>query len=101
MAMAVGIPHELFWELTIEEVNEVLKRENEKEKSAYLRAGLIAATIVNVHRRKGARMVKPSDFIRERPKDEDYMDVATAKKVLGRWAKSVNASFAKRKGVTS
>jgi hypothetical protein len=85
--------------LTIAEVNEVLKRKHESERAAYLRAGLIAATIINVNRRKGAKMVKPSDFIRERPRDEDYMDATTAKKVMTQWAKQTNASFAKRKGV--
>lgn len=63
-------------------------RRVEQDRAATLRAGLVAATIVNVHRRKGSRLVQPGDFIREAPKAEDYMDVETAKSFMDRWAVS-------------
>lgn len=93
-AIAAGIPNELFWELTPREIEEVLRRRAEEDKAQLLRFGLIAATIVNVHRSKGAALVQPSDFIREKPKPEDYMDPETAQAFLDRWARTQNAEFA-------
>jgi len=49
------------------EVEAVFQRQHERDRQEHLRFGLIAATLVNVHRRKGARIVKPSDFL-EAPK---------------------------------
>lgn len=88
--MAAGIPNELFWELTPREVEEVLKRQAEEERAEYLRAGLVAATIVNVNRKKGAPMVKPGDFIRVRARPEDYMDIKSTVNALDAWAAEMN-----------
>lgn len=65
-------------------------------REAYLRAGLIAATIVNVQRRKGAPLIHPQDFLRERPRPQDYMDVKTAVQFMNRWATFHNASLRPR-----
>lgn len=62
----------------------------EAEKREYLRAGLIAATIVNVNRRKGQRLVQPGDFIRERIKPDDFMSVEEATAKMDGWAKTLN-----------
>lgn len=87
-AIAAGISNELFWELTSGELEEVLKNQAQAEKRDYLRAGLIAATVINVNRRKGAPLVQAGDFFRERPREEDYMDVAEAERELEAWAAS-------------
>ena len=69
----------------------MLERRNDLEMAAYTRAGLIAATIVNVYRKPGSPMARPSDFIRtSRRKAEDYMDVATAQMFLDGWVKEQN-----------
>jgi len=70
----------------VQEVNAVLRVRYEKEKAAYLRAGLIAATILNVHSPKGRRKWKATDFISERPKAEDYMNVEQTARALDAWA---------------
>lgn len=82
----------MFWELAPPEVEAILERQNDLERARYLRAGLVAATIVNVHRKPGAPLVKPGDFIRERPRPEDYMDVEEARVFLDRWAEMQNAA---------
>ncbi len=74
----------------------VLKITNARERAADLRAGLIAATIVNTnpYRKKGARTVYPGDFFRIRKRV--YMSVAEAQKFMGRWADSVNKGLPDR-----
>jgi hypothetical protein len=79
-----------FWQSSPEEVEAVLDRKYETERAAYLRAGLIAATIVNVNRKKGARLTRASDFIREPRKAEDYMSVEEAATYMDTWVSSVN-----------
>lgn len=85
----------MFWQLTQREVAAVLKRVSERSRAADLRAGLIAATITNVHRRKGAALVHPSDFVRG-PKR--YMTVEEAETHMDRWAKSINKTIAEATG---
>jgi hypothetical protein len=79
--------------LTSGELEEVLKVRWNAEKREYLRFGLVAATVVNVNRRRGAPLVQPDDFFRERPKEADYMGVEEAQKELGMWAASLNAGM--------
>lgn len=97
MAIAAGIPDELFWRSTLGELEEILARKMEQERARYMRAALVAATIVNVNRRKGSRLVRPSDFIRVRPRPEDYMSPEQAAKFMMRWASEQNAAVADRK----
>lgn len=92
-AIIAGIPEDLFWRCSPQELGALFERRREKDREAYLRAGLIAATIVNVQRRKGAALVQPGDFFRARPKEEDYMDVAEAQKAMEAWAAVTNASL--------
>lgn len=91
--MAAGIPDELFWGLDLHELRKLLERLRLVRREAYLRAGLVAATIVNVHRRRGAGLVHPQDFLRERPRPQDYMDPAAAVQFMNRWAQQHNASL--------
>ena len=86
-AMAAGISNEVYWSLTVREVKAVLKSIAEQNKQADLRAGLVAATIANVHRRKGSRLVQPQDFLRQ-PKR--FMELDEAVRHMDRWARSVN-----------
>lgn len=88
--MAAGIPNELFWALTYQEVGAWLKQRAAYERSANLRAGLVAATIANVHRRPGSPVVKASDFIRAPRKASDYMSPKEAATFMQGWAQSVN-----------
>lgn len=76
----------MFWELTPRETEAILERHKEAERREYLRAGLIAATVVNVNRRKGAKLIRPEDFLRELPKPEDFMDPEEAVTFMDRWA---------------
>lgn len=73
----------------------VFRRRSERleteQENANLRAGLIAATVANVHRRRGARSLKPSDFFRSR---EDVMTVEEAVRFLDRWADVQNRRVA-------
>lgn len=89
LAIYSGIPNELFWELTIDEVSEVLKRRTESERALTLRAGLIAATIINVNRKKGAPLVQPHDFL---PETEEYMSPEEARAFMDRWAEGQGGS---------
>lgn len=82
----------MFWRLAAPEVEAVLERRQSLERAAYLRAGLVAATVVNVHRKPGTPLVKPGDFLRERPKPEDYMDVEEAQVFLDHWAEAQNTA---------
>ena len=86
------LPPDLFWELTFREVEAVLERCIDKTRAANLRAGLVAATIANVHRRKGARMLTPSDFIVQ---PVQHMSIEEATTFMDRWAESQNQSRAK------
>ena len=81
----------MYWGLTRREVAAVLKRVSEQNQAADLRAGLIAATITNVHRRKGAALVHPRDFIRGAKR---YMTVEEAQTHMDRWAKRINQTVA-------
>ena len=85
-----GISDEVFWSLSPIELDAVLIRRNDLERAKYLRAGLIAATIVNVNRKRGTPPAKPSDFIRVRPRPEDFMRVDEARRVLDGWAEEQN-----------
>jgi hypothetical protein len=82
----------VFWELTLREVEAVVERRAEQERRRDLRAGLIAATLVNVNRRRGSRLVQPQDFFRTGRKPEDFLTVEQATKAMDRWAEQHNAS---------
>lgn len=82
---------ELYWRLTLEEVSAVLKQRQTEEQRADLRAGLVAATVANVHRRKGQRAIQPRDFFGEGRRR--HMTPQEGARFMRRWAKSVNRDF--------
>lgn len=89
LAIYSGIPNELFWESTLDEVAAVLKRRTEAERALTLRAGLIAATIINVNRKKGAPLVQPHDFL---PETEEFLTPEEARAFMDRWAEGQGAT---------
>ncbi len=88
------MPNELFWDSTQQEVMAVLKARQRYERQANLRAGLVAATIINVHRKRGTRLVRPGDFLKVPRTAAQYMSLEEGQKHMGRWAKKVNAHIA-------
>ena len=90
--MAAGIPNDLYWELTLQEVGAVLRRVVEQERAANLRAGLIAATIINAspYKPKG-RFVRPTDFLAER----QHMTAEEGQLFMDSWSTAQNADFKK------
>ena len=91
--MLSGIPDELYWRLDSQELSALLRLKARQERALTradnLRAGLVAATIANVHRKKGGRLFKPSDFLAEKRK---YMTPVEARSYMDRWARAVNAN---------
>ncbi len=79
---------EEYWNSTQEEVSAVLDHVALVEKQANLRAGLVAAVITNVHRKKGSRLVQPADFLKT---PRVHMSVEEASKFMDTWAKGINA----------
>lgn len=55
----------------------------EEERALRLDAGLIAAAIYNVHRKKGVRMLQAADFV---SMPDDYMSIEAARAYLDGWA---------------
>lgn len=100
LSMVVGIPDGLFWTLTAREVEAVLDRHTELERAANLRAGLVAATVVNVNLKKGAKLVQPRDFFDEKHREEDFMPVEHAQQAMDRWAAEHNARVAAKHGAS-
>jgi len=68
-------------------VKEIVAVEARRERSAALRAGLVASAIYNVHRKKGARTLKPTDFIRTEPKT---LSPQAMREELIAWARDIN-----------
>lgn len=89
--MAEGVPDDLYWRSTASELMAILehtsRRREQQERAAAHRAGLIAAMIGNVHRKKGARRLKPSDFVREPTR---VVSPETARQILDGWAARQN-----------
>lgn len=87
----------MYWRLTPEEVFAVLREVAQRERAASLRAALVAATIVNVHRRKGARLVQPEDFLEDRS-ERQYMTPQQGAQFMRQWARQVNREFQHKSG---
>lgn len=83
----MGITNELFWELAIPEIEAVVDLYLESERAKTLRAGLVAATIQNVHRARGVPLVQPKDFL---PAPREYLTPEQAAAFMDRWAEMMN-----------
>lgn len=68
----------------------VINRREEYERRRDMRAGLIAATIVNVKRKRGARLTHPGDFFQSRDQ-KNFMSPDEAARFMDRWAAQQNA----------
>lgn len=84
----MGVPNALFWDLTRPEVLAVLKRRADVQHVANLRAGLVAAAVINSNRPRGRKPVMPGDFFRDR--EREYMDPKRARAFLLGWASDRN-----------
>lgn len=80
----------MFWRSTLEEVSAVFEQDDEKERAAILRAGLITSAILNVHRAQGASLVRPSDFLPDT--EEDWMSPEEAETFMDQWAGRQNGA---------
>lgn len=71
-AIAAGVEDTLFWRSTPCEVraliDALIDREQAVNNADNIRAGLITSAVYNVHRKKGAKSLKPKDFFREQKK---------------------------------
>lgn len=94
MWVASGMPHEVFWDLTEREIEAALRCRTDRDRAANLRAGLVASAIYNVHRKKGSRVVKPSDFLKQPAR---YMSPKEAATFMDRWARGVNRAAAEER----
>lgn len=63
----------------------MIKQKAEQDRAATLRAGLIAATILNVNRRKGTPLVQPQDFLAE---NDEWLTPEQAAEFMDKWAAS-------------
>ena len=89
--VAAGVPDELYWQCTPPEIEALLTaladRDEQQERSAVLRAGLVASAVYNVHRKKGSKALRPEDFLRKKRKilsPEEFADV------MSTWADTHN-----------
>lgn len=65
-ALAAGLSLADFWALTPADVTLAIEAHERRERSAYWRAGLVTATLININRSKGQRRVRPEDFVPKR-----------------------------------
>lgn len=90
-ALVAGVGDAVFWGSTFVEVSKLMKeyaeRRNDDQRAAIERAGIVAAAVYNVNRKKGARWIKPSDFIATRPHEVTPEQFAT---LMKGWARSHN-----------
>jgi hypothetical protein len=68
-------------------VRAIIGFRRDEAKAATLRAGLVAAAVYNVNRRKGAKPIKATDFVREPPRPITADEMAA---LFKGWARSYN-----------
>lgn len=77
-SVAAGIPDELFWDLTLPETEDLLVelagRDRALRRERNMRAGVIAATIVNTTPRRSRRIFEWTDFFPEYEAEFSYTD---------------------------
>lgn len=89
--MGFGYAPDLFWDSTLQEVRAVLRHRAQLTRAANLRAGLVAAVLVNLHRKKGAARVRAEDFLTP-DVEEDRLEPAEAVSFMDRWMTQQNAT---------
>lgn len=87
------MPDELYWNLTLREVETLVDRHVDESRNAARRTAAVIAAIYNVHRKPGSRAFKAADFIKEPPREEDFMTVDETRSLFNRWAKAINAEY--------
>lgn len=97
LALHVGIPNELFWELAIPEIEAVVDLYLEHERAETLRAGLIAATVHNANRRPGTPAAHAHDYL---PQKRVYMTPEEGAEAMNKWAEALN-KMAEQNGETA
>jgi hypothetical protein len=60
-------------------------RDDARERAATLRAGLVASAVYNVHRRKGAPAIKPTDFLESSARPIHYVEPAELRQIVRGW----------------
>ena len=68
-------------------IGKIIERRKAEEKASVLRAGIIASTIYNVHRKKGTRAARPRDYLRE---DPGILSPEEMEMEMDAWARSTN-----------
>ncbi|HSH44476.1 MAG TPA: hypothetical protein VK966_01335 [Longimicrobiales bacterium] len=91
----------MFWRLTPRELEALLdaigeRREQENE-AENLRAGLVAAMIYNVHRRRGAKPKEPRDFFRPAKAGDEIVSTEQMRSALDAWADRTNRRAERRR----
>lgn len=91
-SVAAGVPDDLYWHLTPADTRVLIEELGERRKAdqdaANLRAGVVAATIANIWRKKGSRAIRPQDFFRRRKP----MSAGNFRTMMLTWAKDMQAS---------
>lgn len=90
-SVAAGMDDAVFWGCTPSEatllLGDMAERDQAVARRADLRAGLIAATIVNTTPRKSRRVFQPTDFFPDAPEEVTLEQMRT---LLSSWAASHN-----------
>lgn len=95
--MVLGLPSEQFWASTPREVgaffDQAIDLEEDRRRQEFLSNALVAATLVNLHREEGARLVQPEDFLADGPGPGGAVEEVTPEEGARRlmtWAQSIN-----------
>jgi hypothetical protein len=79
-----------FWALTPAEYHSLVNAWDKKEHRSFLKAGVVAATIANIHRDPNQRSqpFSPEDFAPSRERDRHYMTVEETEAALERMTRA-------------
>jgi hypothetical protein len=92
-ALAAGIDDDTYWQCTPQETRLLFeafgRRQSQLARAETLRAGLIAAAIYNVNRRRGTPVITPEDFL---PRDQVTVSPEVAVSMFREWAQGINAA---------
>ena len=83
----LGLTEEEFWGLTPRQYRALLDRHEEAQEWQDYRAGVIAATVVNMLKAKGGKTYKPTDFMPTKGKKQQTWEeqLAIAKAYTDSW----------------